>query len=163
MMVRTKPVLLLLPIALVISMFFWVSNRPEKISYNRDIRPIVNNKCISCHGGVKQAGGFSLLFEEEAKRSPESGKLAIVPGDSRNSEIIKRLTHSDVDMGMPLDSEPLSKEEIQLIADWIDQGAAWEEHWAYIPPDPDIRPPVGRRVWENAPDGGENRGGLRGA
>jgi hypothetical protein len=141
MMLHKKPVLLLLPIALVIFIVFWVSNRPEKISYNRDIRPIVNNKCISCHGGVKQSGGFSLLFEEEAKRPSESGKLAIVPGDSRNSEIIKRLNHSDTSLRMPLDKEPLTKEEIQLISDWIDQGAEWEEHWAYIPPDPDITPP----------------------
>src|SRR5690606_1628311 len=141
MVLRKKSVLLLLPAALVVFISIWVSNRPEEISYNRDIRPIVNAKCISCHGGVKQSGGFSLLFEEEAKRPSESGKLAIVPGDSKNSEMIKRLSHADPDVRMPLDAEPLSKEEIQLIADWIDQGAVWEEHWAYIPPDTTIAPP----------------------
>ena len=141
MVLRKKSVLLLLPAALVVFISIWVSNRPEEISYNRDIRPIVNAKCISCHGGVKQSGGFSLLFEEEAKRPSESGKLAIIPGDSKNSEMIKRLSHADLDMRMPLDAEPLSHEEIQLIADWIDQGALWEEHWAYIPPDTTITPP----------------------
>ena len=141
MVLRKKTVLLLLPAALVVFISFWVLNQPEEISYNRDIRPIVNAKCIACHGGVKQSGGFSLLFEEEAKRPSESGKLAIIPGDSKNSEMIKRLSHSDPDVRMPLDGEPLSEEEIQLIADWIDQGAVWEEHWAYISPDTAITPP----------------------
>lgn len=115
--------------------------KQRTISYNRDIRPIVNAKCISCHGGVKQSGGFSLLFEEEAKAPTESGKPAIIPGDSKRSEIMKRLRHSDTTLRMPLDAPPLSKEEIRLIADWIDQGAKWEEHWAYIAPDTSIVPP----------------------
>src|SRR5690606_2322826 len=71
----------------------------------------------------------------------ESGKLAIIPGDSKNSEMIKRLTHPDTAVRMPLDKEPLSDQEIQLISDWIDQGAVWEKHWAYIPPDTAIQPP----------------------
>src|SRR5690606_35977035 len=133
------PVLSAIPLLVLLAV--WVGNRPAEISYNRDIRPIVNNKCIACHGGVKQSGGFSLLFEEEAKAPTESGKLAIIPGDSENSEMIKRLTHPDTALRMPLDKEPLSEKEIQLISDWIDQGAVWEEHWAYIPPDPAIQPP----------------------
>ena len=146
MALHKKSVLLLLPLALAVFMAWWVSNRPEQISYNRDIRPIVNNKCISCHGGVKQSGGFSLLFEEEAKALTESGKLAIIPGDSKNSEMMRRLTHMDSSLRMPLDAESLSEEEIQLIADWIDQGAVWEEHWAYLPPDTTISPPKSARA-----------------
>lgn len=141
MRLEKKPVLLLLPIVLIVFITIWVSNRPQEISYNRDIRPIVNSKCISCHGGVKQSGGFSLLFEEEAKSVSESGKLAIIPGDSKNSEMLKRLKHTDPNMRMPLNSEPLSEEEVRLIAEWIDQGAIWEEHWAYIPPDTGIALP----------------------
>lgn len=116
-----------------------VKQRP--VSYNRDIRPIINAKCISCHGGVKQSGGFSLLFEEEAKAPAKSGKLAIIPGDSKHSEMIRRLTHSDTTLRMPLDAPPLSEEEIELIAGWIDQGAKWEKPWAYVPPDTSIVPP----------------------
>src|SRR5690554_4785993 len=141
MRLQKKPILLLLPVALLVFIAVWVAHEPDKISYNRDIRPIINTKCISCHGGVKQSGGFSLLFEEEAKAITESGKLAIIAGDSKNSEMFRRLIHTDSSMRMPMDSEPLSKEEIQLIADWIDQGAEWEEHWAYIPPDTSITPP----------------------
>ena len=136
-----KWLLILSPIVVILAVTVWSSQGSGEISYNRDIRPIVNTKCISCHGGVKQSGGFSLLFEEEAKAFTESGKLAIIPGDSKNSEMIKRLTHSDTSLRMPLDREPLTEEEIQLIAEWIDQGAKWEEHWAYIPPDTSIVPP----------------------
>lgn len=130
------------PVMIILAVTVWSSRGANEISYNRDIRPIVNAKCISCHGGVKQSGGFSLLFEEEAKAVTESGKLAIIPGDSKSSEMIRRLTHSDTTMRMPLDKAPLSEEEIRLIADWIDQGAKWEEHWAYIPPDTSIVPPA---------------------
>lgn len=137
----TKWAYLIVPLALLVYISLWVFQSPEKISYNRDIRPIVNAKCISCHGGVKQSGGFSLLFEEEAKAPTESGRLAIIPGDAKNSEMLKRLYHTDPELRMPLNNEPLSQEEIQLIADWIDQGAVWEEHWAYIPPDTTITPP----------------------
>nr|WP_262713137.1 DUF1553 domain-containing protein [Anseongella ginsenosidimutans] len=55
--------------------------------------------------------------------------------------MIQRLTHSDTSMRMPLDAPPLSEEEIALIAEWIDQGAKWEKHWAFIPPETSIKPP----------------------
>lgn len=108
----------------------------NRISYNHDIRPIINAKCITCHGGVKKSGGFSLLFREEALGETESGKLAIVPGDHSKSELYRRLIHSDPEQRMPLESEPLSQEEIDLITVWIDQGAEWEDHWAYVAPKP---------------------------
>src|SRR3546814_16197325 len=64
----------------------------REISYNQDIRPILNAKCISCHGGVNQSGGFSVLFEEEAKAPTESGNPAIITGDSKHRELMTRLT-----------------------------------------------------------------------
>src|SRR5690554_4322638 len=142
MTLQKNTLLFIVPAVLVACIAAWMAHQPDKISYNKDIRPIINTKCISCHGGVKQSGGFSLLFEEEAKALTESGKLAIIPGDSKNSEMFRRLTHTDTSLRMPLDNDPLSKEEIQLIADWIDQGAEWEEHWAYISPDTAIAPPA---------------------
>nr|MBI1231111.1 DUF1553 domain-containing protein [Cytophagales bacterium] len=108
----------------------------EEVDFNRDIRPIINKKCIACHGGVKKSGGFSLLFEEEALAVNESGERAIVPGSIRKSELIKRITHHDPELRMPLEGEPLEKEEIALLTKWINQGAKWKDHWAYIPPKP---------------------------
>lgn len=116
-------------------------SRQDKISYNRDIRPIFNDNCLSCHGGVRANGDFSLLFEEDAFAKTESGLPAIVKGDHKASELFLRLTHEDPEKRMPFEADPLSKEEIELIAAWIDQGAKWEEHWAYIPPNPTIQVP----------------------
>ena len=55
-----------------------LGNEESRISFNRDVRPILNDKCLRCHGGVKANGGFSLLFEEEAFGETQSGKKAIV-------------------------------------------------------------------------------------
>ncbi|MBR9773850.1 MAG: DUF1553 domain-containing protein [Cytophagales bacterium] len=137
---KSRFLLFILPVLLLLT--FWLWPRQEKISYNRQIRPIINNKCISCHGGVKQSGGFSLLFEEEAKMDTESGKPAIIPGDAEASEMVTRLTHHDPELRMPLGKDPLSNEEINLIKEWINQGANWEKHWAYIPPAKDIEVPT---------------------
>ncbi len=104
------------------------------IDFNSDIRPILNRHCLRCHGGVKASGGLSFLFEEEAFQAAESGKLAIVRGKAGKSELIRRIKHSDPELRMPLDADPMSPEEIQLLTDWINQGAPWAKHWAYIPP-----------------------------
>lgn len=107
----------------------------DKIDFNADIRPILNQHCLRCHGGVKASGGLSFLFEEEAFAPAESGKHAIIRGKAGRSELIKRIKHTDSELRMPLDAEPLSDEEIQLLTQWIDQGAPWAKHWAYIAPE----------------------------
>ena len=112
--------------------FFFFGNEKE-VDFSTEIKPILNKHCISCHGGVKKSGGFSLLFEEEAFAPTESGHPAIVPGSSSSSELIKRLTHSDPELRMPYQRTQLSEEEIELLKEWIDQGAKWGKHWAYEP------------------------------
>ena len=119
-------------LSLLAVLFAGCSDRP--VDFNADVKPILNKRCISCHGGVKQSGGFSVLFREEALDTTESGKLAIVPGDAHASEMIRRLTLSDPELRMPLKEEPLTKEEIDILTRWIDQGAQWGQHWAYSPP-----------------------------
>lgn len=106
----------------------------DEVDFSADIKPIINKHCISCHGGVKKNGGFSLLFEEEAFAKTESGKPAIIPGDAEHSELIRRLTAEDPEERMPYDAPPLSSAEIKLLTRWINQGAKWGEHWAYTPP-----------------------------
>ncbi len=105
----------------------------EKIDYNSEVKPIINKNCIVCHGGVKKQGGYSLLFKEEAFSKGKSGKVGIVPGDASASEFIKRLTLKDPEERMPHEKEPLSEEEITILTKWIDQGAEWEQHWAFVP------------------------------
>lgn len=108
----------------------------EKIDFSTQVKPILNKRCISCHGGVKQSGGFSVLFPEEALDTTESGKYAIVPGDPRHSEMIRRINESDPERRMPYKEEPLSKEEINILTQWVEDGAEWGDHWAYSPPRP---------------------------
>ncbi len=105
----------------------------SRIDYNTQVKPIFNKKCISCHGGVKQKSGFSLLFRSEALGKTESGKPAIVPGDPDHSEMIRRLMEKDPEERMPYKEEPLNEEEISILKQWIKEGAIWGDHWAYIP------------------------------
>lgn len=103
------------------------------VDYNADVKPILNQKCISCHGGVKKKGDFSLLFREEALSPTASGKPAIVPGDAAKSDMIRRLHLTDPEERMPYNEEPLSPEEISILTRWIDEGAKFGTHWAYEP------------------------------
>ncbi|WP_242203983.1 DUF1553 domain-containing protein [Aestuariivivens insulae] len=113
---------------------FFTSCKDEKINFNTQVRPILNKKCISCHGGVKQSGGFGLVFRENALAETVNGKIGVVPGHPEKSEMIRRINHKDPEMRMPLEGEPLSKEEINILTKWIEQGAEWQEHWAYLKP-----------------------------
>jgi len=106
----------------------------RKVDYSADVKPILNKHCISCHGGVKQSGGFSVLFREEALGITKSGKPAIIPGDADKSEFIKRLHSKDPEERMPYKHAPLSEEEIDVLTRWVDQGAQWGKHWAYESP-----------------------------
>ncbi len=140
-------------IALLIGTIFMTGScnlEDESISYSKDIKPILNKKCLRCHGGIKKQGGFSLLFEEEAFANTESGKPAIIPGNAKKSELVKRISSDDTDLRMPQEGTPCTDEEISLISQWIDQGAKWDQHWAYRPteiisdfPDsPEARSPI---------------------
>ena len=123
------------------------------INYNDHIRPILNNKCIACHGGVKKLAGVSFLFEEEALSVSKNGNRIIIPGDAANSELIARVTHHDPNERMPMDEDPLTKEEIDILTRWIDQGAQWKDHWAFIPPEKKLPPAAEDEAWiKNAID-----------
>ncbi|MEQ9217172.1 MAG: PSD1 and planctomycete cytochrome C domain-containing protein [Cyclobacteriaceae bacterium] len=123
----------------VLLLLMMTSCSSRKIDFNTEVRPIFNNKCISCHGGVKQSGGFGLVFRENALAKTTNDKYAIVPGKPEKSELIARIKHHDPEMRMPLDAEPLKEEEIKILTEWIEQGAEWEEHWAYLlPEEPEI-------------------------
>ena len=108
----------------------------RKIDFSSQVKPILNKRCITCHGGVKQNAGFSVLFRSQALDTTESGKYAIVPGDPEHSEMIRRITSHDPEYRMPYKEEPLSKGEIDILTEWIKEGAEWGEHWAYSPPKP---------------------------
>lgn len=121
-------------ISLFLGISFSCTPAKDRISFNEEVRPILNQNCLPCHGGVKANGGFSLLFESEAFSVNNSGQPAIIKGNARKSELYQRIIHQNLELRMPLAADPLSEEEIGLLKKWIDQGAQWEDHWAYQKP-----------------------------
>ena len=89
--------------------YFISCQTSHNVDFNTQIKPIINNKCISCHGGVKKNAGFSLLFEEEALGNTDEGSPAIIPGNSRKSRLIKRLHEKDLELRMPYNKPKLDK------------------------------------------------------
>ena len=123
------------------------SARAAEMDYNRDIRPLFSQHCTACHGGVKAAGGISFVYREKALAKGKSGAVAIVPGKPEDSELIRRITTDNLDDLMPQpDHGPrLSAAEVEKLRAWIQQGAPWSEHWAFVPPvepaDPTLKNP----------------------
>jgi hypothetical protein len=109
-------------------------SQTNKVDYSTQVKPLLNKHCISCHGGVKKIGGFSLLFRSDALAKTKSGKPAIIPFHPEQSDFIARLTHKDLDERMPYHADPLKKEEIDLLTRWVKEGAEWGDHWAYVSP-----------------------------
>ena len=122
----------------------------ESIDFGRDIRPLLSDKCFQCHGPNEQAreGGFRLDDKESALGEADSGEHPIVPGDLEQSELYQRITSDDLDMRMPPEdsNKSLTEEEIAKIAKWIEQGAPWQGHWAYVPPRKAALPEVQQRT-----------------
>ena len=106
---------------------------PEKISYNRDIRPVLSDNCFFCHGPDqnKRKGKLRLDVRDEAIK-----KEAIVPGKPDESELIQRIFTTDEDdlMPPPESHKTLTPAQKQLFRRWIAQGAEYQNHWAYVPP-----------------------------
>lgn len=142
-----KKSLLIVAAGLLIAAVAWLPGSSSKVDYNTAVKPILNKHCMSCHGGVKKKGGFSLLTREEALAPTESGKQAIIPGDADGSEMIRRLTSHDPEERMPYRKEPLSSDEIDILKQWIEDGAPWELHWAYRPVEKPAIPTGDDRPW----------------
>lgn len=133
MFLRYRKLVIVITILLVSTLAFTYISTHKPVDFTLQVKPIINKNCITCHGGVRQKAGFSLLFREEALAKTKSGKPAIIPGDADNSEIIRRLTLNDPEDRMPYKHDPLSKENIDIIRRWINEGAKWGEHWSYVP------------------------------
>ena len=85
---RMKKLLLVISVLVVAILVFTFAIDHKPVDFTLQVKPIINKNCITCHGGVRQKAGFSLLFREEALAKTESGKLAIIPGDADNLSLI---------------------------------------------------------------------------
>ena len=110
-------------------------------SYNRDIRPILSDKCFACHGpdNGKREAGLRLDVRELAIKPLESDTTAIVPGQPEASELLRRVSAASPDEVMPPPHAKLgrlSREEIETLRKWIASGAEYQAHWAFLPIEP---------------------------
>ncbi|MCP4786926.1 MAG: DUF1553 domain-containing protein [Fuerstiella sp.] len=118
-----------------------------EIEFNRDVRPILSNHCFTCHGPdtVTREAGLRLDRREAALRQADSGESAIVPGNTHASELYRRITSDDADERMPPVDGPkqLDAKQIAILKTWIEQGAEYQQHWAFVAPQQPAIPDVG--------------------
>lgn len=119
---------------------------PAKVNFERDIRPILSDRCLHCHGPDSATRKAGLRLDREA----DAKKKVVVPGDPDASELIKRITSADPEERMPpADSHKpaLTPEEAALFRSWIAQGAVWPKHWAFVPVTEPATPEVANTAW----------------
>jgi hypothetical protein len=123
----------------------------QSVDFNRDIRPILSDNCFTCHGPDEKQRKAGLHFDTKAGAFAKAG--VIIPGDAAGSRLIKRITADDPEMRMPPpdSGHSLTDNQKALIRRWIDQGAKWETHWAYIAPVRPDPPKTGDTAWPRNP------------
>ena len=141
------------------------STAQSRVDFVRDIQPIFNAHCVSCHGTKKAAGQLRLDNKMAAMKGSISGAV-ILPGNSQASILLARVTGSDGQAKMPLGGDSLTPQQIALLRQWIEQGAVWEDksevgsrkseesspmHWAYKKPIRPAIPTVKNQAWVRNP------------
>lgn len=126
---------------------------PAKIDFTFHVKPILSDRCFKCHGPDKNAieGGLSLNTAQDAYMALGKKKdhYAIVPGDVENSELVKRIYTADESLMMPPPESnlDLTKYEKDILKKWIEQGAEYKEHWAFIAPVKPSVPKTNNTTW----------------
>ena len=144
---------LIILILLILTVHVEVANA-NKIKFDRDVLPILSDKCFACHGPDPATRQADLRLDiKEGAFSEPSGYPIIVPGEPENSELVIRITHENLDTRMPPQSQNRqpTQEQIDTIIQWIAEGAEWEEHWAYNPPQRIDPPEVQNTDWIHNP------------
>jgi hypothetical protein len=122
----------------------------RRVSYTREVRPILEDNCFGCHGpdARTRKGGLRLDARGHAVRS------AVIPGDAARSLLLKKVACSEAAGRMPPPDSgkpALAAAQIELLRRWIDQGAPYQEHWAFVPPVRPAVPAVRKRQWVRNP------------
>ena len=122
----------------------------KTVDYDRDIRPILSDKCYYCHGPDKKHRKAKLRLDtKEGLFGERDGIVPVTPGKVGDSELFYLITSKDKEERMPpiKSGKKLDAGEIDLIKRWIEQGAKWQEHWAYVPPTRSTPPKVKNTSW----------------
>ena len=124
------------------------------INFNRDVRPILSSKCFNCHGPSEKSRKAKLRLDvQESALSNRDGVRAIVPGDLSMSELWHRASTEDPEETMPPpeSKKPMSKKEISILKQWIEEGAKWEKHWSFAKLNKPSPPEVSDPKWSRNP------------
>src|SRR5262245_631948 len=121
------------------------------IDFDREVRPILSDNCFACHGPDENQRMAKLRFDTKEGAFAISG--VITPGDASKSSLYQRVSSKDQDVVMPPPSaeHKLTEKQIETIKRWIDEGARWDEHWAFIPPKRPEIPKVANASWIRNP------------
>ena len=121
------------------------------VDFDRDIRPILSDKCFACHGpdDKERKARLRLDRKEDAFKPLQSGGFVIVPGRPEKSELITRLTSKDEDevMPPPKSGKKLTPAQIDLLRRWVAEGAKWQGHWSFVKPERPPLPAVKSKTW----------------
>ncbi len=130
----------------------------QEVSFNRDVRPILSDRCFACHGPDARERKAQLRLDrsggDDGAYRTEGGSTAIKPGALQESELWRRITASDPDDRMPppeAGKKPLTSEEQRIIQLWIEAGAPYDEFWAFVPARRPSMPAVIQREWSDQP------------
>ena len=117
--------------------------------FNRDVRPILSDRCFVCHGPDAEQRQADLRLDVEESATAE----VIVPGHPEDSELVARILADDPDVRMPPPEfgVSLSESEQNVLIEWIRSGASWDQHWAFVPLKPQRVPEVGHSDWPVGP------------
>ncbi|SVD91890.1 uncharacterized protein METZ01_LOCUS444744, partial [marine metagenome] len=109
------------------------------IDFSKEIQPLLAERCFKCHGEKKRKGGLRLTNRRDALTPGDSGKAAVVPGNSATSLLIRKISSRDPKEQMPQKGDQLTAAQVDLLRQWIDEGAVWPKteakHWAYVKPE----------------------------
>ncbi len=131
-----------------------ISAEAGDVDFNTQIRPLLSNNCLTCHGPDEDERAAGLRLDTEAgSRVDLGGYVAIAPGKPDSSEILQRLTTDDEELKMPPDGKGrrLNPEEVDLIRRWISEGGSYDKHWSYTKPSRHALPDVKLKDWPRNP------------
>ena len=120
-----------------------VAGVPDVVDFNFHVRPILSDRCFKCHGPDDRTrkAGLRLDTRDGPFTRLASGHTAVVPKDTRRSELVRRVLSTDPAVMMPAPDSHLTLNDLEraTLVRWVEQGAQWKPHWAFIPP---VKPPV---------------------
>lgn len=126
----------------------------RQVVFAREVRPILSRNCFQCHGPDDDNRQMGLRLDIPDGFAGDRGAFGgpvVIPGNAADSLMFQRITAEAESFRMPRERDALSEEEIETIRLWINQGAEWQSHWAFIPPEMPAVPDVSDADWPRNP------------